>query len=343
MNFASDNTSGVCPEVFAALGAANHAHAAYGEDDVSARLDERFGVLFEEEVRVFPVASGTAANALALAALTPPYGGILCHERAHVVEDECGAPEFMAGAARLVPVTGDHGRIDPGALRERLDRPDHGVHATPLTTLTVTQATEAGTVYGLAELRRLVEVADDAGLSVHVDGARFANAIVALDVSPAALTSHLGVRALSFGATKNGAMDVDAVVLFAPPASIVRDFAYRRKRSGHLLSKLWFLAAQLEAYLADDLWLRNARHANALAARLADGLARLSVADLVHPVDANEVFVAVPDHVVEAMRAAGATFHAVPGPESSEVRLVTSWATTADEVDQLLDVVAGAG
>src|SRR6185312_1799022 len=247
---------------------------------------------------VFPVATGTAANALALAALTPPWGAIYCHEAAHIQSDECGAPEFFAAGAKLLPLAGEDAKLMPATVEAALLERGVVHHVQP-SALSISQATEAGTLYRPAEIAALGALARRHGLALHMDGARFANAVAALGCAPADLTWRAGVDALSFGATKNGALAAEAVIFFDPAKAA--DLAYRRKRAGHLFSKMRFLSAQLDAYLADGLWLRNARHANAMAARLGQGLARLPGARLVHPVEANEVFVELAEASIAAL------------------------------------------
>lgn len=342
MIFTSDNAFGVAPEILDAIAHANlGAVPSYGEDEITKRLQGRFAEIFEHEVAVFPVATGTAANALALATLTPPYGAILCHEHAHVHADECGAPEMFTGGAKLVGVSGIAAKLDPRALEAALaTMPAGNVHNVQPTTLTVTQSTEAGAVYSLDELHELTGIARTRGLAVHMDGARFANALVALGCSPAEMTWKAGVDVLSFGATKNGALAAEVVVFFDPARAV--DFAFRRKRAGHLFSKMRFVSAQLEAYLEDGLWLRNAAHANAMAKRLADGLALVNSARLQAPVDANEIFVRLPRGTLKRLREAGAGFHPWPmegdDDENRTIRLVASFATFADDVDRFLQV-----
>ena len=346
MIFTSDNAFGVAPEILQALGRANGGGvSSYGQDEITKGLTQRFSDVFEREVAVFPVATGTAANSLALATLTPPYGAIFCHEVAHVNVDECGAPEMFSGGAKLIGIGGAAGKIDPEALVMRLKtfRRDD-VHQVQPHCLTITQSNEAGGVYSLEELRQLIEIARGFDLKVHMDGARFANALVALGCSPAEMTWKLGVDVLSFGATKNGAMSAEAVVFFDP--ALAGDFAFRRKRAGHLFSKMRFLSVQLEAYLENDLWLRNARHANSAAKRLADGLKASHGIELVSEVEANEVFARLPIAVFKRMMKTDAAFHPWPNPDDAAgghrqqtIRLVTSFETTDVDVDQFLELV----
>ncbi|HVA15363.1 MAG TPA: low specificity L-threonine aldolase [Stellaceae bacterium] len=334
MNFASDNVTGIAPEILAAIDAANRGAATpYGADEITRRLEQRFAALFEREVAVFPVATGTAANALALACVTPAWGAIYCHEEAHIATDECGAPEFFTAGAKLVTCPGEHGKLTPGTLEGRIAGAGV-VHQVQPAVLSITQETEAGTVYRPDEIAALSGVARQHGLALHMDGARFANAVAGLNCSPAAVTWRAGVDVLSFGATKNGALAAEAVVFFDPAKAA--DFGFRRKRAGHLVSKQRFIAAQLEAYLADDLWLRNARHANAMATRLGSGLACLPGTRLLHPIDGNEIFIALPEAAIDRLAAAGFGFYrwgAAP-----ILRLVTAFDTELAAVEAFLQV-----
>ncbi|NKB48930.1 MAG: low specificity L-threonine aldolase [Alphaproteobacteria bacterium] len=333
-NFASDNVSGAAPEIVAALTkAADGAAMPYGADDWTARVEAKCAEIFETEVAVFPVATGTAANALALAALTPPHGAIYCHPGSHAYVDECGAPEFYSGGAKMVTIDGAGGKIAADDLAARLtDARPHGVHNVRPAALTLSQATEAGTVYNAGELAALTEVAHGHGMGVHMDGSRFANAVVHQGLSPAEATWRCCVDVLSFGATKNGALAAEAVIFFRP--ALAHEFGEARKRGGHLLSKMRFITAQLDAYLADDLWLANARTANRAAARLADGIGALEGAQLVHPVEANEVFAVLPEPVIAGLEADGFGFYRMGG--EGTIRLVASFNTTDAEVDAFL-------
>ena len=336
MNFSSDNATGISPEILAAIEAANAGPAmAYGNDEVTTRAVRALSELFERELEAFPVATGTAANALALSVLTPPYGLIYCHRHAHIEEDECGAPELFSGGAKLHLLDGAHGKFGPETLARALAAAGPGVEHHPQpAAVSITQATEAGTVHTAAEIAAIAEVAHGAGLKLHMDGARFANAAVHLDASPAEISWRAGVDVLSFGATKNGAMAAEAVLFFDP--AFAADFRYRRKRGGHLFSKMRFLSAQLLAYATGELWRRNAERANAMAARLARGLAALPGAELAHPVEANEVFVTLPEPVIAGLAEAGAVFHRWGGPASPTIRLVTAFDTEAGAVDGAL-------
>jgi threonine aldolase len=345
MIFASDNWAGASPPVLDALVRANEGAApSYGGDAVTARVEARFREVFERDLSVFLVATGTAANALSLATLAPPWGGIVCHESAHVMEDECGAPEFYSGGAKLMGLPGEGAKIAAADLAAFLAVPRRAPHHVGPVALSLTQATEVGTAYAPDEIAALAETAHRHGLGVHMDGARFANALARLGVSPAAMTWKAGIDVLSFGATKNGCMAAEAILVFDRERAA--HLAERRMRGGHLLSKSRFLAAQLEAYLADDHWLANARYANAAAARLADGLRTVPGVRLPWPTEANAVFSILPRALDEGLRAAGAVFHpwsphGLPagetlGPGEVLVRMVTSFATTAEEVDRFL-------
>ena len=314
----------------------------YGEDDVSEGLDARFGALFETDVAVFPVATGTAANALALSVMTPPFGAVYCHAMSHVAVDECGAPEFYSGGAKLVTLDGAAGMIASATLEAALDEvPAGDVHRVLPAALSLTQQTECGTHYTVPEVTALSEIAHGNGLAVHMDGARFANAVVALDCAPADVTWRAGVDVLSFGATKNGAWAAEAVVVFKP--ELAREMAYRRKRAGHLFSKMRFASVQLEAYLADDLWLTNARHANALAARLADGLAALAGVRLLYPAAGNQIFAELPEAMLSGLLADGFSFYRWGGDGVATVRLVTAFDTRPDDVEAFIEAAGRHG
>ncbi len=339
MDFRSDNTSGVAPQIMAALAAANQGTAlGYGGDAITEQLERRFAQIFEREVTVFPVVTGTAANALALATVTPPWGVIYCHEDAHIATDECGAPEFYVGGAQLARLPGTQGKVTPATLEAHIKGAGR-VHSTQPAAISLSQSTETGAVYTPAELAAIAEVARRHKLALHVDGARFANAVAALDCAPADLTWRAGIDVLSFGATKNGAMAAEAVIFF--DSARATDFGYRRKRGGHLFSKMRFLSAQLDAYLTDDLWLRNARHANRMAKALGDGLAAIAGngVRVMYPVDANEVFVELPEATIGALEADGVHFYRWGSSGASSVRLVTSFLTTDAEVDGFVAAV----
>jgi threonine aldolase len=341
MNFASDNAYGAWPEIVAALGhAAVGAVPSYGDDALTAKVCGRLAHIFEHEVAAYPVISGTAANALALATLVPPHGAVLCYAESHIAVDECGAPEFYTHGAKLVGVEGRNGKLDVPALEAAVSHMIPGfVHHVQPTAVSLTQSTELGTAYTPEEVAAICGFAHSRGMKVHMDGARFANAVAYLGCAPADITWRAGVDALSFGATKNGALGAEAVVFFN--RADVKDFEYRRKKAGHLLSKMRFVSAQLDAYLTGDRWLRHAAHANALAQRLADGLA--GGAEIAHPVQANAVFVTLPNDTVDRLRDAGAVFYnwGMPSGGRSLIRLVTSFATPEEDVTRFIQVANG--
>ncbi len=353
MDFASDNIVGASAEILAAIAAANGGTAhSYGADPWTAKACAQIDAVFEKQCASFLVATGTAANALALAALTPPYGAVFCHSGAHVMEDECGAPEFFTAGAKLVGIESPAGKITPEALRAKLAAFPRGmVTQVQPAALSLSQATECGTLYTPSEIAELAAIAHEAGVFVHMDGARFANALVAQNCTPAEMSWKAGIDILSFGATKNGALACEAVIFFDPARA--ENFAYQRKRGAHTLSKGRFLGAQMSAYLENDYWLGLARKANAHAAKLSAGLAEVPGIRFVWPCAANEVFVLLPRAVDEALREAGAyyyewTFPAIdrarmaPREDEIFIRLVTSFATETDDIARFLDVAEAA-
>ncbi len=337
MNFCSDNTACAAPEIMAALLAANSGQAMpYGEDESTGRLAGLFGELFETEVSVYPVGTGTAANALALSLMTPPYGAIYCHREAHIEVDECGAPELFTGGAKLVVLDGDDGKIPSGALEAALERAGGGnVHRVPPAALSLSQQTECGTVYTPREVTALSEVAHGQGLHVHMDGARFANAVASLNCTPAEASWRSGVDILSLGATKNGALAAEAVIVFKP--ELAAEAAYRHKRAGQLYSKMRFLSVQLEAYIAGGLWLENARAANAQAARLAAGIEATANVELLYPVHGNELFATLSEPVLSGLLGDGFTFNRWHQGGVVTARLVTAFNTAPEDVDAFID------
>jgi threonine aldolase len=350
MNFASDNGAGVAAQILDAIVASSRVNApAYGADDYTARAQALLSEAFETKVAAFLVATGTAANALALSALVNPWDAVFCHEEAHIHDDECGAPELFTGGAKLVGIAGEGGKITPEGLRETLERFPRGLVKSPQPgALSLSQATEAGTVYGVSEVAELASIAHRIGVSVHMDGARFANALVSVKATPADMTWRAGVDILTLGATKNGALACEAVLFFDPARAA--NFVFQRKRGGQTLSKGRFLGAQMEAYLADGLWLRLAEQANASARRLARGLIATPDVRIAWPTEANEVFVVAPNALLERWRAAGAGFHAwstrslaperAPRDGETLVRLVTSFETASNEIDRLMSICA---
>jgi threonine aldolase len=346
MFFSSDNVSACAPEIFEAMAAANHGAAKpYGADDVTGRVEALVAEVFERPARVYLVATGTAANALALGCLCPPWATVFCHRNAHIEEDECGAPEFYTGGAKLTLLDGPDARIAPEALGDALRFTGRaGVHNVQKGALSLTQATEKGAAYTPDDVAALGAQAKAAGIPVHMDGTRFANAVARLGCTPADLTWRAGVDVLCLGATKNGAMAAEAVILFDEAKAW--EFELRRKRGGHLFSKMRYLGAQMAAYLEDGLWLRLATHANAMADRLAAGLCGLPGVVLDHRLGANMMFPALPRRAHRALQEAGAVYYLWPfdqsldGPADEPLicRLVCSWATTEQEVDAFLAV-----
>ena len=338
MFFKSDNGSGAAPQIMAALLRANDGFASsYGADAIMERVRARLRDVFQApEAAVYLVATGTAANALSLALYTQPWAATFAHEGAHAVLDECGAPEFYSGGGKVLPVPGAHGKMTPQSLTMALARNSHGdVHSVQRGILSITNVTEAGTVYTPAEVAALTAIARAHTMPSHLDGARFANALVATGATAAEMTWKAGIDVVSFGGTKNGCMGVEAVMIFDPAKAW--EFELRRKRAGHLFSKHRFLSAQMEAYLQADLWLRLAGHANQMGARLADGLATVPGALLQHPVEANILFPEWPLGTHDRAAARGALYYPAPAPEGREAaRLVASWSTTDADVDGLI-------
>ena len=333
MHFFSDNVTPIAPAVMAAIAAADQADHGYDGDRWSARLDDAFSTLFETPVSALWVATGTAANCIALATLCPPYGGILCHEEAHIAVDECGAPGFFTHGATLMPLPGDGAKLTPDSITARLKtiRPD--VHQVPARTISITNATEYGLVYTAQEVAALGAIAQAHGLGFHMDGARFANAVAHLGCAPADVTWRAGVDALSFGCVKNGGMVGEALLFFGERAPARAAEAKRwRKRSGHLFSKGRYLAAQILAMIESDLWLTNARSANAAAQALADGAA----GRLMHDVQANELFVRLTADEAAILRAQGFDFY---DWGEGAARLVTNWSQDAASVAPLADAL----
>ena len=327
MKFFSDNAAAACPEVMAAVAAANRVDAAYDGDALSRRLKAAFSDLFGTEVEALWVSTGTAANSLALASLCPPHGAILCHRDAHIQTDECGAPEFYTHGAKLLLLDGEGAKLEPKTVNAVVAGLRDDVHQVQPAALSITNATEYGLVYTPEETAALGEICRSRGLGFHLDGARFANAVASLGCTPAELSWKAGVDVLSFGFVKNGGLSAEALIFFRP--ELAAAVQYRRKRGGHLLSKGRFLAAQILAMLEDEVWLRNARAANAAAIRLAEaaGGDRLLL-----PVQANEMFVRVTGAEAAALRNQCFDFYDW-GP--GEARLVTSWDSDPAQVDAL--------
>ena len=359
MWFTSDNAGPAHPSMLAAITAANEGYCgSYGADPVTGRVQERVREIFEApRARVLMAATGSAVNAIALGALCPPWGSIFCHTHAHVEEDECGAPEFYTNGAKLTLVQGDHAKMDPAALRRAVSHTGRGgVHNVQRGAVTLTNVTELGGVYAPSEVSVIGRIARDFDLPLHMDGARFANALAASGGSAAEMTWKAGVDMLSLGASKNGAMAAEAIVVFEPEALSDRfgtdkiwELELRRKRGGHLFSKMRYVSAQMDAWLEGDRWLSLAGAANARAAELQRGLAQVDGVQLLHPVDANMLFVSMPREMHRAAQAAGAHYYLWPfdqslegdGAEMLSCRLVCNWATSEADVAGFLAALRG--
>ena len=335
-NFYSDNVSGAAPEILAALVAANAGDTVpYGADPTTEGLQARFGALFETVVEVFPVGTGTAANGLCTAIVSSPYGAVYVSDSAHVHDNECGGAEFWSGGnARTIAVPGSDGKMSAGELARMVDEALARPADVPPRAVSISQGTEASTVYTLAEVRAIVEVARARRLLVHMDGARLANAVARLGCTPAETTWKAGVDILSFGATKNGALTADAVVFFN--RELAGSMRYRRRRGGHHFSKMRFLSVQLDVYIANDLWLRNARHANLMAQRVRDGLAAIPGMRFRGATEINFVLVALPQPIWGGLVAEGYGFSRRGVPSEGIVRIVCSFDTTEEDVDELV-------
>lgn len=332
--FTSDNIAGASKEVIEALVAASIGAAQpYGADEYTLSMEARLREIFECDLSVLLVPTGSAANALALATLTPPWGAVLCHKESHINNDECGAPEFYTAGAKLVDVAGDNAKLDSKALRIAARVKIGDVHSVQPTSVSITQATESGSLYSVEEVQEIGQICRDNNLKLHMDGARFANALVALNCTPAQMTWQAGVDILSFGATKNGVLAAEAIIVF--DKSLVTELAFRRKRGGHLLSKMRFLSAQMDAYLTNGLWLKNATHANVMANRLGQGLASIEGIELLCETQANIIFCRLPDPAIQGLLAQGFRFYHNRWGQGV-VRLVTSFATATEEVDAFI-------
>ena len=336
VKFASDNVTGACPEVLDAILKANDEdRTPYGNDELSKNLQNKFSEIFEKEVIVFPTASGTAANALALSTMTPSFGNIYCHRLSHINVDECGAPEFYTGGAKLVNLDGINGKIIP----EELDDSISGkgiVHHTQPSSVSITQLCETGVAYQLDEIKKISEVAHKHKLNIHMDGARFANALVSLNCSAAEMTWKSGIDVLSFGATKNGCFAAEAIIFFNQ--DLVGNLPFLMKRAGHLLSKMRFVSAQLDAYISNEVCLKNAKHANAMGKKLSQGLQLHKNIELAYPTDANEVFVKIPKDIIDQFNSHGYKINDEEW-ENKAVRLVAAWNTDPSDVDSFLNII----
>lgn len=349
MNFASDNTGPVHPNVMAALIAANTGYALpYGGDDLTAQTIQNIRDLFEApDAAVFLVSLGTAANSLILATLSQPWETVFCHTVAHIHEDECNAPEFYSGGTKLTLVPGPEAKMTAENLRRSiLAEETRGVHGPQRGPVSLTQATERGTIYSLKEIQEISATAEEFGLPVHLDGARFANAVQSLGCSAAEMTWKSGVDAVTFGGTKNGLMAVEAVIFFNPKHAW--EFELRRKRGAHLFSKHRFLAAQMQSYLAGDLWLDMAKKSNDASARLVQGLKQIPEVQIDFEPQANIIFAQWARAAHQRLHAAGAQYYVMagdhttgPSDELLPARLVTDWSTTPENVDKFLDILRG--
>ena len=336
VKFASDNVAGACPEVLDAILKANDGdRAPYGDDEISKNLQDKFSEIFEKEVIVFPTSSGTAANALALSTMTPSFGNIYCHKLSHINVDECGAPEFYTGGAKLVNLNGVNGKITAEELNKSISGKGV-VHHTQPSSVSITQLCETGETYELNEIKKISEIAHNHKLNMHMDGARFANALVSLDCSPAEMTWKSGIDVLSFGATKNGCLAAEAIIFFKP--ELVGNLPFLMKRAGHLLSKMSFVSAQLDAYITNEVWLRNAKHANAMGKKLSQGLDQHKNIELAYPTDANEIFVKMPKDIIDQLNSEGYTINDDEW-DGKAVRLVTAWNTNLSDIETFLNFI----
>lgn len=339
MAFHSDNETGIAPDILEALLSVNRGTSMpYGNDPLTETLNQRLSSFFDCPVEAFLVASGTASNCLALSCMTPAFGGIYCHEDAHILVDECGGPEFFTGGARLIPQAGADGKLHVENLQVTLDNQRDDIHYIKPSVVSLTQVTEAGTVYTPEQIKAISALARDKGLYVHMDGTRFANAIASLDCHPADISWKSGVDVLCFGASKNGAIAAEAVVFFNK--ELAKTFNSRRKRAGHLLSKMRFVSAQFDAYLSDHRWLKYASHANAMAKDLKDQLLAVPDIQLVHPVDANLLFTIMPEKYLSALQEAGYQPDYWDNRDgTAQVRLVTAFNTTDADIEELMSVI----
>jgi threonine aldolase len=342
MDYLSENTAPVHPEVVEAVVAANSGYATNFEAEAwTERTVARLKQAFACDLAAFTVSTGTAANAVALGAMTPPWGGILCHWDSHIETDECGAPEMFTAGARQISLPGRHGKLDGAVLLKYLEEARFGVvHAIQPSVLSLTQLTEAGTAYSPEEIRELSAIAHRFGLLVHMDGARFANAVVACKSTLAEMSWGAGVDVLTLGTTKSGTFGAEVIITFKP--ELAKAVAFVRKRGGHFAPKSRFLSAQVEAYLANDLWRRNALTANTAAIKLSKGLAGLPGVEIIHPTQGNEVFVAMPDALEKRLVERGFRFHRNWRLSPRHHRFVMSWAARLEDIDHLVTAASEA-
>jgi len=346
MNFRSDNEAGAHPAIIEAVSGAFRAGPvySYGADEWTQKVERRLREIFDRpDLAAYPVATGTAANVLALACCCPPWGAIYCNPASHIAVDEANAPQFYTGGAKLVSIDGPAGKVDARKLASALAEPVYGVvHHPQPAAVNISQATECGAAYSPEEIAAIASATHRHGLKLHMDGARFANALSFVGCTPAELSWKAGVDVLSLGATKNGALGAEVVIFFNSAAA--KEFEFFRKRGGHLFSKMRLLSSQLDAYFTDGLWLANARHANAMARRLVAGLTPLPGTSLLYPVDANEIFVVLPAPMHDALQAAGAQYHPWPSDRPGEraYRLVTAFDTAPADIDHFLSIAKSA-
>ncbi|MBT5435607.1 MAG: low specificity L-threonine aldolase [Rhodospirillaceae bacterium] len=345
-HFGSDNVSGIASEILEAITSANGGGVgSYGDDGLTDSLTARFAEVFETEVSVLPVGTGTIANCLAVSFITPPWGAVYCHHDAHIMVDEANGPEFFSGGAKLADLPGDHGRLDVATVREAATAfPVDDLHHPMRAALSITQATEWGNIYSVPQVQALGDLCTELDMVFHMDGARFANAVAALGCSPAEVTWKAGIDVMSFGATKNGCMAVEALVVFGEKRKEFVKLQRLHKRAGQLFSKMRFFSAQLEAYLANDNWITWAAHANTQAKRLSQGVAAVDGVKLLHPVEANEIFLSMPIAVYDAMAATGFGLYPISpsGDGHGSIRLVTSFNSDPADVDTLVAAAQGA-
>lgn len=338
-HFASDNYAGACPEAMKWLIEANNSghEPAYGEDRWTLRVCDAIRELFLTDCEVFFVFNGTAANSLALASMCQSYHSVICHELAHIETDECGGPEFFSNGSKLLTASGPNGKLTPQAIEAIITRRSD-IHYPRPKVVSITQSTEVGTVYQIEEIKAISAMAHQHGLTVHMDGARFANAVATLNAHPADITWRAGVDVLCFGGTKNGLPVGEAVVFFR--RELAEEFAYRVKQAGQLASKMRFISAPWLGLLENDVWLRNARHANTMAQRLHDTLQRIPEATLLFPRESNAVFATLPQHAIDSLRSSGWRFYQFIG--AGGCRFMCAWDTTEEMVDALAEAIATA-
>ena len=334
--FASDNVTPACPEIMDAIYQANKGCVdSYGNDKWSLALDKKFSELFEKDVRVFTAVTGTAANSLALSSITPSYGNIYCHKISHINVDECGAPEFFTGGAKLITIDGKNGKFNGDELQKNI-RGSGIAHNTQPSSVSITQSCETGVIYKPDEILKITQVAKENDMKIHMDGARFSNAIVSLNKSPAEVTWKLGIDVLTFGGTKNGCLDAEAIIFFNPDQ--INNFQYLQKRSGQLLSKTRFLSSQLNAYITNGVWLKNAKNANTMAKILSEKLIRIKSLKLAYPTESNEIFIKIPKNIQEHLNKKG--YSAIQDDMfDGSVRLVCSWNTNSNDIDKLIKTI----